>query len=1073
MFFYTPAHFAFPSSPLSASMHRHADTMESMARQKVSTSKAALASGDSASSAASAASAAEKMMGILQAVRAGQRVDNNQLVAVASLFQDDITLDNLSRPHLIAMCKYMKLSGYGSNTALRERLRDAIEEIREDDELIEKEGIDTLTMEELKEACRDRGMRATGITMAGLRHNMREWIDLSVHKEVPASLLLLSRALSISERPPVEAIRAALSTIDSDTIDEVFSEAGLDEDNPVRRLEAMRRQNAIIDDEDVRKVIAERKRQLSLVASSVQPAPATPAKPVDVKINVTSVGSTSQGAASTTGAGAPGAASTATSAAAAAAAPAAAASGTTAAATPAVSTASTSTSPSTAAATPSSSPSASSPTSSASIAQAVATAKAAASAGPLSATTPAAAATLSEVLSVVQATSPAEHSASTKSAATPDAKAASPPAAATATDAPVSTPASMSAPSSGAKPHEHDVQERLLSLTDTLTAITSPSAVTAEREKLKRMIAEQAEILEDVAEAESLLKTATAVAAQVAQNVEPAPATSTTSTSSSSSPSSPSSLSSSSPSSSASPSTSQQATTLLDVTHTSPIAAAASAVVAAASAGATAMPTAHLTVPASSSVSLSTSSPSTITTTSSAAQSAIPLSAALPVAPVVSAHPTAQTIAATAEAIAKAKAKAAASAPAAATAAAPVVLPSVPPPAAGSSAAVSISSAVSTTPPSAGVASASSSSSSLSSASSASASVLPAASQGPYPVSAIARAAAEIRAKAAAAKQAEKSARLEAELKMQDALRAKQELEAALAKLPSKTTAMDVLMQAVAQVAPTSGGAGSSMPSPDRLPSLFWPQKPRSGTSHPVDHDPILRSLVEGPSIRTPKTDDERAALRRYALRVARQATRMFQRAYVTAEVIRATPKNLTPEQRSAMEEEARRSRHMVQLSKQVGTMLRQLEGHIEKADKTIGDRLHLLDKDKDGRVSTKELQVVLKEHLKAANSESEAAALVAKLKVLSASKGWYMSVEEIQRIAEEFSELTEEERVAYLEQQEIAARNALDAQAKLQNYITAMAAAQHKAHEVKEAVALSKQTAAEVAEAASILHKP
>jgi LETM1 and EF-hand domain-containing protein 1, mitochondrial len=36
-----------------------------------------------------------------------------------------------------------------------------------DDRLIEEEGVESLTLEELKEACRDRGLRSFGLTAAG------------------------------------------------------------------------------------------------------------------------------------------------------------------------------------------------------------------------------------------------------------------------------------------------------------------------------------------------------------------------------------------------------------------------------------------------------------------------------------------------------------------------------------------------------------------------------------------------------------------------------------------------------------------------------------------------------------------------------------------------------------------------------------------------------------------------------------------------------------------------------------------------------------------------------------------
>jgi LETM1 and EF-hand domain-containing protein 1, mitochondrial len=85
------------------------------------------------------------------------------------------------------------------------------------------EGIDSLTLDELRKACAERGMRAIGLTevckcsaqgshscptlflscsvwesQAGYRRQLRQWLDLSINKAVPTSLLILSRAFTIT-----------------------------------------------------------------------------------------------------------------------------------------------------------------------------------------------------------------------------------------------------------------------------------------------------------------------------------------------------------------------------------------------------------------------------------------------------------------------------------------------------------------------------------------------------------------------------------------------------------------------------------------------------------------------------------------------------------------------------------------------------------------------------------------------------------------------------------------------------------------------------------------------------------
>lgn len=64
---------------------------------------------------------------------------------------------------LIGMSKYMGLNHFGTDSLLRFQLRNKIRQIKQDDQMILWEGIDTLTPEELRNACAERGMRATGL----------------------------------------------------------------------------------------------------------------------------------------------------------------------------------------------------------------------------------------------------------------------------------------------------------------------------------------------------------------------------------------------------------------------------------------------------------------------------------------------------------------------------------------------------------------------------------------------------------------------------------------------------------------------------------------------------------------------------------------------------------------------------------------------------------------------------------------------------------------------------------------------------------------------------------------------
>ncbi len=65
---------------------------------------------------------------------------------------------------LVGMSRYMGLNPYGTDTLLRFQLRSKIREIKADDQMILWEGIDSLNTDELRKACAERGMRASGLT---------------------------------------------------------------------------------------------------------------------------------------------------------------------------------------------------------------------------------------------------------------------------------------------------------------------------------------------------------------------------------------------------------------------------------------------------------------------------------------------------------------------------------------------------------------------------------------------------------------------------------------------------------------------------------------------------------------------------------------------------------------------------------------------------------------------------------------------------------------------------------------------------------------------------------------------
>ncbi|KAJ6720674.1 LEUCINE ZIPPER-EF-HAND CONTAINING TRANSMEMBRANE PROTEIN [Salix viminalis] len=186
-------------------------------------------------------------------VRTGSRVSNEEILGFAKLFNDELTLDNISRPRLVNMCKYMGISPYGTDAYLRYMLRRRLQEIKNDDKMIQAEGTESLSEAELRQACRDRGLLGL-LSVDEMRQQLGDWLDLSLNHSVPSSLLILSRAFSISGRVrPEEAVQATLSSLPDEVVDTVGVTA-LPSENSVserrRKLEFLEMQEELIKEEE-------------------------------------------------------------------------------------------------------------------------------------------------------------------------------------------------------------------------------------------------------------------------------------------------------------------------------------------------------------------------------------------------------------------------------------------------------------------------------------------------------------------------------------------------------------------------------------------------------------------------------------------------------------------------------------------------------------------------------------------------------------------------------------------------------------------------------------------------------
>lgn len=131
----------------------------------------------------------------------GESPSAQDIINVARLFDDDLTLDNLSRPQLVSMSRYMGLNAFGTDNFLRGTIRSRLLSLRRDDQLIDGEGIDELSTSELQAACLSRGIRITGLSPARLREELATWISLHLHNRVSGVLLILGRAFHFDRKP--------------------------------------------------------------------------------------------------------------------------------------------------------------------------------------------------------------------------------------------------------------------------------------------------------------------------------------------------------------------------------------------------------------------------------------------------------------------------------------------------------------------------------------------------------------------------------------------------------------------------------------------------------------------------------------------------------------------------------------------------------------------------------------------------------------------------------------------------------------------------------------------------------
>jgi LETM1 and EF-hand domain-containing protein 1 len=169
-----------------------------------------------------------------------------------------LTLDNLSRPQLVAICRYLNLTSFGTDNFLRYQIRVRMRQIKRDDRAISFEGVSSLSVPELQSACASRGLRTYGVSPAGLRDDLQTWLELRLKNGVPSTLLVLSNAFVYAQgkesemTSQIDALQAVLSSIPEELYHEIELEVHTAEGAATnkQRLEVLKEQQELIDEEN-------------------------------------------------------------------------------------------------------------------------------------------------------------------------------------------------------------------------------------------------------------------------------------------------------------------------------------------------------------------------------------------------------------------------------------------------------------------------------------------------------------------------------------------------------------------------------------------------------------------------------------------------------------------------------------------------------------------------------------------------------------------------------------------------------------------------------------------------------
>lgn len=196
----------------------------------------------------------EGFVSFFHTISMGKNPTRDHLIQVARMFKNDQVLDNLSRPQLVAMSKYMSLRPFGTDSILRYQIRHRLLTIIKDDKAIDYEGVESLSIQELQFACSQRGIKTTDVSPARLRDDLATWLDLRLRQKIPSTLLILSSTYTYGDGShSIETYYDALLAVLSSIPDEVYNVAKLElSDDSKLKLNILKEQDELINEENLR-----------------------------------------------------------------------------------------------------------------------------------------------------------------------------------------------------------------------------------------------------------------------------------------------------------------------------------------------------------------------------------------------------------------------------------------------------------------------------------------------------------------------------------------------------------------------------------------------------------------------------------------------------------------------------------------------------------------------------------------------------------------------------------------------------------------------------------------------------